>query len=1050
MGAHKPPRPERAERDHVLPDQVESLMRAAPLSDVMAGPASDLRIALIKHRLFSGRPAAPDHGERAADRPGDAATPVAELAAMATMQHDTSPSPDEDSDVNRRVAPAFAAAGMRIKQYELIRHLGSGGMGSVFVVRDRKLGRLAAMKVLHSPTAALTEHFVVEARLTARCNHEHIVVLYEVDEYRGHPYMVFEYLQGQTLRQWLDEYLVTAPLAAEVGESRLPPTRAAQLMIPVVRALVRAHEMNIVHRDLKPENIMITDAGVVKVLDFGVAKIVAGGPRADDRLPSEEADEHQVERSGAFSGTPAYMSPEQLCGSDVDHQSDIWAVGVMLYELVAGRHPLAPLSRRQLASVTELATPMASVTDRVRGLGRLGPIIDSCLRKRKDERIATARELLARLTAIMPGGRESVPDEGHSPFPGLAAFQESDADVFFGRSREVAQVVAQLRNRPLVTVVGPSGAGKSSLVRAGVIPALRRSGENWTALVVRPGRRPMAALAGAMARQLGQPPGHRERMAARLRDEPGAFGAELRDWADARPCRLVVFVDQFEELYTLDSEGEDRDAFVRCLESVADDPTSPLRLILAVRSDFLDRLAEDRGFMTQVTRGLVFLSPIDRVGLREALTQPVAAAGYRFETPELIATMLDELEATRSPLPLLQCTAARLWDSRDPRSKQLTRRSYAALGGVVGTLASHADAVLTGMTDGERGMARKVLERLVTPERTRAITTLDELQAIAGDREAVERVVHHLADTRLLSMETDRDVHGCSVELIHEALIDGWPTLQRWLDENQQDAEFLARATDIGRAMGGERPRQRRAVARPTVAPGPAVARALSRRAPGSRTAVPRRRVRAVRSRGPQEARRRGGDDDAARVSGRGRADRPGVDPRRRTQRAAAEGDRREHEGGAARAPAPGTAGPERGREGQRTSRAGQTAGPGRPAPGRSSPSRGGGGAASRRRRVGTRAAGAGGDAIIRTARARRQARGARGAEARRGLGGGRAPVRTETRRHDPQGAGPAEQRARLRVRCEPTLPTPDASSGARADARGARRPAEPSPRSRS
>ncbi|HWN67530.1 MAG TPA: protein kinase, partial [Haliangium sp.] len=191
-----------------------------------------------------------------------------------------------DARGTARARPAAAPArtsglpapGTRIGQYELIRLLGLGGMGEVHLARDLRLGRLVAIKHLRASSPGLAERFLREARTTARCMHENIVVIHEVGEdveHGGDPYMVLEYLEGQTLRQWLREHAVNAGEHAPV-----PPGRAVELMLPVVRALAYAHERGIVHRDLKPENVMITRSGSIKVLDFGIAKLLSA-PRPD-------------------------------------------------------------------------------------------------------------------------------------------------------------------------------------------------------------------------------------------------------------------------------------------------------------------------------------------------------------------------------------------------------------------------------------------------------------------------------------------------------------------------------------------------------------------------------------------------------------------------------------------------------------------------------------------------------------------------------------------------------------------------------------------------
>jgi hypothetical protein len=672
------------------------------------------------------------------------------------------------------------APGLRIEQYELIRELGRGGMGQVFLARDNRLGRRVAMKFLTSSSRKLTDRFVVEARATARCSHEHIVVIHDVDEYMGLPYMVLEYVEGTTL-------------GAMMLDKRLPIGRSIELIVPVVKALARAHEANIVHRDLKPDNVIVTASGTVKVLDFGIAKLFSTPEEAPRRAPSAGGDLHNT-RAGAIVGTLPYMSPEQLGADEVDHRSDLWAVGIMLFEMLAGKHPLDPISQGTLfAAAAALDEPMPSIGNEVPGLpDRLVHAIDRCLAKRKAERFATAAELLDELEPLLPAraGRSLVGDE--SPYPGLKAFQEADAGRFFGRLTDIAAAATRLHDQPLVGVVGPSGVGKSSFVRAGVVPALKGSGEPWEVIIVRPGRQPLQALASALEALrdsrdsdpvLGEDP------ADRLRREPGTLGARLRSRARRKRVQILLFVDQHEELYTLVPDPAERRAFTACLAAAADDVSGPLRVVVAMRSDFLDRAAEDRRFVEELTRGLLFLQPPNRGGLEEALVAPLEVLGYGFE-PGIVNDMLDALEATPGSLPLLQFTAAKLWEMRDKSRRVMTRESYLAMGGVGGALAWHADEVVAGLSAPDARLVRAIFMRLVTPERTRAIVEVGELRDLSLE---IDRLIAHLVAARLLVVHARGDGEGATaVELVHESLIKSWPKLGRWLDENQEDASFVA------------------------------------------------------------------------------------------------------------------------------------------------------------------------------------------------------------------------------------------------------------------
>ena len=744
-------------------------------------------------------------------------------------------------------ADPIAALGGRVAHYELIRALGAGGMGQVHLARDTRLGRLVALKFLTGHGEDFAQRFLVEARATARVTHDNVVIIYEVGEHASIPFMALEYVEGQTLDEWLDErrhrYLESAdPHVEETVETQeelpdgpadqvaepaepgpgdntptlVPPERAAELMIPVVRALERAHEMGIVHRDLKPANVMLADNGAIKVLDFGIAKLLTHEELStvtghwDTRAGLKSmalAGVQSMTRAGTIVGTLPYMSPEQLNGGDIDGRSDLWAVGVMLYQLVVGRHPLAPLSGPKFKQIADVEVPMRAVSEFHSGLGPLGPIIDRCLRKRAADRIASASELLAELEQLVSphGGRTPTADQG--PFVGLSAFQKSDADRFFGREQDVASTAARLRNEPLLAIVGPSGVGKSSFVRAGLIPALDRSGDRWEAFITRPGRHCMAALADVLARasavsMTGATSEHlqsTEELQASLREQPGILGTQLRARSRHTLRRILLFVDQFEELYTLESDPAERARFARCLEGVADDASSPLRVVLSLRSDFLDRVADDPSdAMRAVIRRLLWLQPIGRAGLSEALTRPVEQAGYRFENEEMVEDMLRALQSTRIPLPVLGFTAARLWDARDCDDKVLTHASYRRLGGVEGALATHADSVLAGLSVRQRQLARTLFVHLVTSDRTRAIVSMSELCRLTDDADALQELVQELAHARLVLIDTDDsepggsegESAGSSVELAHESLIERWPTLAQWLEEDSDDREF--------------------------------------------------------------------------------------------------------------------------------------------------------------------------------------------------------------------------------------------------------------------
>jgi serine/threonine protein kinase len=692
--------------------------------------------------------------------------------------------------------------GMYINQYEIIRLLGEGGMGAVYLARDTRLGRRVAIKVLSSTDPEVTKRFIIEARATARVEHENIVSIYEVGEWAASPFMVLQFLQGQELTKLIPK-----------GKP-MPVPRVVEIMMPVLRALSYAHGEGIVHRDLKPDNIFVTDAGVTKVLDFGIAKVVQGDDRTSDGEGKVSAAElaamgdKNVTRHGAVMGTMPYMSPEQWGnGVAIDHTSDIWAVGIMMFRMLSGRHPLHPLSGHELMVTGFLDEAMPSLAEKAPELPKeVVEVVDRCLKKQKSERWADAASLLRALEPLQRGrfevGKKANIEE--SPYAGLSSFQEEDASRFFGRNREVAAMSQRLRERPMMAVVGPSGVGKSSFLRAGVVPALKNSGENWEISVIRPGRTPLMALAGLLGKvvetstKIEDEIAQQHKTAERLAKEPGYLGTALRKQARRDKKNLLLFVDQFEELYTLVPNQQERLAFTACLAAAADDATSPMRVVVSIRSDFLDRCTEDAQFMNEMSQGLFFMTAPTRDGMRDALVQPAEMAGYKFESDAIVNEMLDHLASTSGALPLLQFTADKLWGERDPSRKMLTERSYRALGGIGGALASHADRVLEPLTNEQRGQVRSLFLRLVTPERTRAIVSMDELREI-GKGGDVQAVIDLLVQARLLVVQQGGGGTGATVEIVHESLVHGWPQLTKWLDEGQEDSVFLEQMRQAAR-----------------------------------------------------------------------------------------------------------------------------------------------------------------------------------------------------------------------------------------------------------
>jgi eukaryotic-like serine/threonine-protein kinase len=269
--------------------------------------------------------------------------------------------------------------GRIIGHYRVLDKIGSGAMGEVFRARDERLGRDVALKLIRPASSDNPDHlrrFELEARAAAALNHPNIVAIYDVGFSDGTPYIVCELLEGKTLRKRL-------------AEGALPVRLAVDFSSQIVQGLVAAHDHRIVHRDLKPENLFVTSDGRVKILDFGVAKLQSS-PEDSERSIEELTT---VTKSGAVIGTVAYMSPEQLRGKTVDHRSDIFSIGAILYEMLAGRRAFR--GETEVDTITavlkedppEINLEQAGVPESVL------QIVRHCLEKEPENRFQSARDL---------------------------------------------------------------------------------------------------------------------------------------------------------------------------------------------------------------------------------------------------------------------------------------------------------------------------------------------------------------------------------------------------------------------------------------------------------------------------------------------------------------------------------------------------------------------------------------------------------------------------------------------------------------------------------
>ena len=282
---------------------------------------------------------------------------------------------------------AELSPGSTVSRYRIIGKIGAGGMGEVYRAQDTELGRPVALKFLPSDVVAhqsRLKRFIQEAKAASALNHPNILTVYEIGRTEENTFIATEFVDGLTLRDYMRQ--------------RLRMTEMLDIAIQVSSALVAAHAAGIIHRDIKPENIMVRKDGIVKVLDFGLAKL---SEKFDSTTGSEATTVALVNTEpGSILGTAAYMSPEQAAGREVDARSDIWSLGVVLYEMLTGRAPFEGASKSHIivAILDRDPTPITNFTTDLPEALEL--IVTEALTKDLDERCQTAREMLAKLKRL--------------------------------------------------------------------------------------------------------------------------------------------------------------------------------------------------------------------------------------------------------------------------------------------------------------------------------------------------------------------------------------------------------------------------------------------------------------------------------------------------------------------------------------------------------------------------------------------------------------------------------------------------------------------------
>ncbi len=651
-----------------------------------------------------------------------------------------------------RIPPAVpSSTSATVPGYELRTQLGADGVSVVYRAYQASVGREVVVRTILREVAAdpaFIRRFEAEGQRVARLMHPQALPLLDYWRDPDGAYLVHPLVRGTDLHRW-------------VTHGEVASERRLDALDQVAAALAHAHAHGVVHGRLHPGNVLVDEVDNLYVTDLGLSQMCEGF---------------------LASRAPAYAAPESLGGGGSTVASDIYALGVLAFELLERRRPPAD---------EPLPLPASEV----------GAVLARATHDEPAERHSSVSSFLSDLHRAASGLAVQRPlTAARNPYRGLEPFQETDAADFHGRDALITELVGVLADRRLVTVVGPSGIGKSSLVRAGLIPALRggaiAGSERWLISDLFPGSRPLEELAAAL-----------RRVAVSTVDD---VSRELRSGRDAlHRCasrllpdgsELLLVIDQFEELFTQIVDEDTRRTFLELLVAAVTAPGSPVHLVLTMRADYFDRPLRHASFAEVMRPGIVPVHAPSRDELARAVREPARGVGVEVDD-RLVDRLVDDADGEPGALPLLQYVLSERFEARE--ANQLTLETYEAAGGLRGAIGRRAEELYVGLSGEQRDAARDLFLRLVSvdehDEDTRRRVTLTELSRLGIDAAGLQASLAAFGQARLLTFDRDQLTRGPTVEVAHEALLTQWERLRGWVDSVRDDLLISRRITASAR-----------------------------------------------------------------------------------------------------------------------------------------------------------------------------------------------------------------------------------------------------------
>jgi WD40 repeat protein len=607
-----------------------------------------------------------------------------------------------------------------------------------------------------SPQVANEPYFIrdfeKEVQVLARLEHPHIVPLSDYWRDPTGAYLVTPVTSPSRLKQHLGtpwELDAIACITDQIGT-----------------ALGYAHANGVVHGDIRPEHILTDDKRNFYLTGFAVARML----RSDTK------------RLFAWKGTD-YVSPEEFWGKPISLKTDIYSFAIILYELLTGE----TLNGRHVYE------SIPNVCDKRTGVSQI--VNDVIQRAATKDSSGGYENLLDMVTDLQRAllGKPSVPliIPVTNPYPGPRPFVEADVGNFFGREALTRALLARMDKEDggvrFLAVVGPSGSGKSSVVRAGLISALRQGGlpgsDEWFVAVMVPSNHPFDELEIVLNKLAGH--STTNVMDQLKRDQRGLFRAIRMILPEG--SQLVLVIDQFEELFTQVSDHETVQRFLELIYTAAIQPHTPIYIIITLRADFTDQALLDPHFGSLMRHRTEFITRMTPDELRQAIVRPAERVGVQVD-PALIAAVINEVVQHPGTLPMMQYALAQVFDEREGGTT-LMLEAYNRIGGTLGAMTRRADDAYSRLEPQQQAMTEQLFLRLVTlgegVEDTRRRALQRELLNVGGD--IMTSVMSVFVQSRLLVVDRDPVTHEETIELAHEAILRRWQQLRIWLDENRAD-----------------------------------------------------------------------------------------------------------------------------------------------------------------------------------------------------------------------------------------------------------------------